>query len=145
MLTVFGNWGSVTTGLCEEGTFDGGFFGGSADYILCNGAAGTINLDPSTTSKILCIQSGSITNSTLIWNSTGPCEFGGFVPPPEGDNAFTVERTSDGFAAYVQYNSNNTVNDIVIVSSYSGCFEIMGTAKVSKPSLFGVITGLCID
>lgn len=142
MLTVFGNWGAEVTITCEEGFFEGGFFGGSADYILCDGTVSTVNLGPDEISKILCIQSGSITNSTLIWNSTGPCEVGFSLP--HGDNAFTVERGSDGFSTYVQYNSNYAVNDIVVVSSYSGCFEIMGTANVNDPGLFGVITEMCL-
>lgn len=144
MLTVFGNWGAEVTITCEEGFFNGGFFGGSADYILCNGTSGNVVLQPETTSKIICIQSGSITNSTLIWNSTGPCEVGFSPPPTFGDNAFTVERAEDGFSTYVQYNSNHSVNDNVLISSYSGCFEIMGTTNVSDPSLFGVITGICL-
>ena len=144
MLTVFGNWGSAATINCVEGTFDGGFIGGSADYILCNGNAGSVTLNPQTTSKILCIQDGSITNSTLIFNINGPCAVGGFNPPPPfGDNAFTVERTSDGFATYVQYDSNHAVNDIVNISTQIGCFEIMTMTNVNDPSIFGVITGGC--
>jgi len=144
MLTVFGNWGSGATINCVEGTFDGGFLGGSADYVLCNGTPGSVTLDPQTSSKILCIQDGSITNSTLIWNSTGPCEVAGSNPPPLY-NAFTVERTSDGFSDYVQYDSNVAVNDVVLISSHSGCFEIMSGTEVFDPTIYGEITGLCID
>jgi len=148
MLTVFGNWSSGSSGPgvnCEEGTFDGGFFGGGAEYMDCVGNPKSINLSPNTTSKILCIQAGSITNSTLVWNTTGPCDDSGFAPPPLGYNAFIVERTFDGLSDYVQYNSNHAVDDVVLISSHSGCFTIMGTTEVWDPSIFGVITGECLD
>jgi len=142
MITVFGNWGAAATINCVEGTFDGGDFGGSADYILCNGNAGSVTLNPQTASKILCIQDGSITNSTLIFNITGPCEIG--EAPASSYNAFTVERTSDGFSDYVQYDSNVAVNDVVLISSHSGCFQIMSETEVFDPNIYGVITGECL-
>ena len=146
MITVFGNWGTDNTSApCEEGTFDGGRFGGSAQFTLCNGNSSSVNLNPQTASKILCIQSGSINNSTLVWNSTGPCEVEGGGNPPPLYNAFTVERTSDGFSDYVQYDSNVAVNDVVLISSNSGCFEIMSETNVFDPSIYGVITGECLN
>ena len=116
MITAYGNWQTLTPApTCSDGYFDGGFFGGTAYYILCNGIAGSVTLSPQTTSKPLCIQDGSISGN-LTFQINGPCSVGGFAPPPFGDNAFTVERTSDGFATYVQYDSNHAVNDKLAVS-----------------------------
>jgi|TARA_B110000908_G_C10251981_1_gene452682 hypothetical protein len=67
MITVYGNWQtSSPTPNCHSGVFDGGFLGGTANYTLCNGNTGTVTLNPQTTSKILCIQDGSITGNLFF-------------------------------------------------------------------------------
>ena len=74
--------------------------------------------------------------------TTDPCSSSGGGGPTT-DNAFTIERTSDGFSTYAQLNSSFAVNQIVNISNDFQCYEIMGTAVVSDPSIFPTITGLC--
>lgn len=60
------------------------------------------------------------------------------------DNVFTVERQSDGFATYVQYNGVYSVNDLVTLSNDgSNCYEIMGTDYVIDPFIYPTISGAC--
>jgi hypothetical protein len=63
------------------------------------------------------------------------------------DNAFVVERQSDGRATYVQLDSGFQVGDInVSISTDAGeCYDIQGSARVTQEYLqtLGQITGSC--
>ena len=66
------------------------------------------------------------------------------TPPPVVDNVFAVERGSDGFSTYVQYNGSYGVNDLVILSNDpTQCYEVMNTSYVVDPTIYGTITGTC--
>jgi hypothetical protein len=61
------------------------------------------------------------------------------------DNVFVMERQSDGFAVYVQIDSDFQVGDISLsISTFPNqCFDISGTAFVQTPTDYGIITGTC--
>lgn len=146
MITVFGHLQEqLTISPCISVIFNGGFFGGSVTYTLCGSSkTSTLTLGANQNSFQLCLNNYSWTfsNTNMTASLQGPCSSsGGGGPTP--DNAFTIERTSDGFSTYAQLNSSYTVNSIVTVSNGIACYEIMGTAVVNDPSIFPTITGIC--
>lgn len=144
MITVFGHLQEqLTFNPCVSVVFNGGFFGGSVTYKLCGSSkTSTLTLGANQNSFQLCLDNYSWTfsNTNMTASLQGPCSSGG---GPVTDNAFTIERNTDGYSTYAQYNSSYVVNDIVNVSNDVECYEIMGTAVVSDPSIFPTITGLC--
>jgi len=146
MITVFGHLdGTGTSGPCVSVIFQGGPNGGTVTYKLCGGTKlSTLTLGANQNSFQLCVENNSWTFSDFFMSAAlqGPCSSssgGG----PVTDNAFTIERTSDGFSTYAQLNSSFAVNQIVDVSNDLECYEIMGTAVVSDPSIFPTVTSLC--
>jgi len=146
MITVFGHLdGTGTSGPCVSVIFQGGPNGGTVTYKLCgNSKNSTIILGVNQNSFQLCVENNSWTFSDFFMNAAlqGACSsLGGGGPVT--DNAFTIERTSDGFSTYAQFNSSFAVNQIVRISNDITCYEIMGTAVVSDPSIFPTVTSLC--
>lgn len=146
MITVFGHLEEdLTTQPCVSVVFNGGPNGGNVTYTLCGQTKNSILiLGPRQNSFPLCVINNSWTFGDFFMTASlqGPCSSsGGGGPIP--DNAFTIERTSDGFSTYAQLNSSFAVNDIVNVSNDTNCYEIMATTVVSDPSIFPTVTGLC--
>ena len=146
MITVFGHLdGTGTSSQCVSVIFQGGPNGGSVTFTLCGGTKlSTLTLGANQNSFQLCVENNSWTFSDFFMNAAlqGTCSSSsGGGPTP--DNAFTIERTSDGFSTYAQLNSSFAVNQVVAVSNDLACYEIMGTAVVSDPSIFTTITGMC--
>ena len=146
MITVFGHLdGTGTSGSCVSVIFQGGPNGGSVTFTLCGGTkTSRLTLGVNQNSFQLCVENNSWTFSDFFMGAAlqGTCSSsggGGLVT----DNAFTIERTSDGFSTYAQLNSSFAVNQIVAVSNDLTCYEIMGTAVVSDPSIFPTVTSLC--
>jgi len=145
MITVFGHLQEqLTISPCISVVFNGGFFGGTVTYTICGGSKpSTLTLGANQNSFQLCVDNYAWTfsNNNMTAAIQGPCSSSGGGPVT--DNAFTIERTSDGFSTYAQLNSSFAVNQIVAVSNDLTCYEIMGTAVVSDPSIFPTVTGLC--
>ena len=145
MITVFGHLQEDLTGsACVSVVFNGGPNGGSITYKLCGSTKnGTLTLGANQNSLQLCVINNSWTFGDYFMTASlqGPCSISGGGPTV--DNAFTIERTSDGFSTYAQLNSSFAVNQIVNISNDFQCYEIMATAVVSDPSIFPTITGLC--
>lgn len=144
MITVFGHLEEdLTSQPCVSVVFNGGPNGGNVTYTLCGQTKGNVlTLGPGQNSFQLCVINYSWTFSDFFMTASlqGPCSAPLVTTP---DNAFTIERTSDGFSTYAQYNSSFAVNDIVNVTSDTSCYEIMATAVVSDPSIFPTISGFC--
>ena len=59
-------------------------------------------------------------------------------------NAWVVERNSDGFVTYSQYDAAKAVGDEVTVSNDgSNCYTIGGSASLLDPSVYPTISGTC--
>ncbi len=88
---------------------------------------------------------GTTQSGTSVGNVTDTGETGCPVVEPD-DNVFVMERQSDGFAVYVQIDSDFQVGDISLSISTlpNQCFDISGTAFVQTPTDYGIITGTCI-
>ena len=147
MITVFGHLDGTGTSSssCVSVVFQGGPNGGTVTYKLCGYSKNsTITLGVNQNSFQLCVENNAWTFSDFFMNAAlqGVCSSssgGG----PALNNAFTIERTSDGFSTYAQLNSSFAVNQIVNISNDLTCYEIMGTAVVSDPSIFPTVTSLC--
>lgn len=149
MITVFGHLeGGKNNAACVNVTFNGGPNGGSVTFTLCDGKRSTrYLLRPNQNSPSFCVNNNSWTFSDFFMSvSLNSICFAGPGDPqdPEELNAFTVERTSDGFSTYAQLNSNFSVNDIVTLSSNAlDCYEIMAKVNVFNPSIYPTVTQLC--
>lgn len=146
MITVFGHLDGTGTSSssCVSVIFQGGPNGGTVTYKLCgNSKNSTITLGVNQNSFQLCVENNSWIFSDYFMNAAlqGVCSSSGGGPAL--NNAFTIERTSDGFSTYAQLNSSFSVNQIVNISNDLACYEIMGTAVVSDPSIFPTVTSLC--
>lgn len=146
MITVFGHLQEdLTSSTCVSVVFNGGPNGGSITYKLCGSAKNsTLTLGVNQNSFQLCVINNSWTFGDYYMTASlqGPCSSSGGGGPAL-NNAFTIERTSDGFSTYAQLNSSFAVNQIVSVSNDTACYEIMAEAVVTDPSIFPTITGIC--
>ena len=147
MITVFGHFESTTSARCVDVTFDGGRYGGNVTFTECGLARSTtIYLSPNEIYPAGCIYDDfTFSNQSMLGILNGLCSsIGSDIGGGSGPNAFAVERMSDGFSTYAQYNSNWMVNDIVSLSNDGACYEIMSEQVVGEPSSWPQITGGCI-
>ena len=153
MLTVFGNFEEASSGgPCVTASASAGFFGGNVTYYPCGTSRSVTKLIKANTNIFLgCINAEDVTSDPGVTVSIlQPCISakagsgdGSGSDPEDPDNVFTVERVSDGFSTYAQFNSNHAINDSVELDTEIGCFDIMGTANVVTPSNWPTITYIC--
>lgn len=147
MITVFGHLDGTGTSSssCVSVIFQGGPNGGSVTYTLCGTTkTSRITLGANQSYFQLCVENNSWLFSDFFMSAAiqGACSSSG-SSVGSGPNAYTIERTSDGLSTYAQLNSSFAVGQIVRVSGDIACYEIMGTATVSDPSIFPTVNSLC--
>jgi len=146
MITVFGDFdgGIILPSDCKEYKFDGGPNGGQVTYTICGGGTQSQILAPFQLSKALCVEDNSWLFSDFFMSAVFQQNCAS-SPPPTSNNAFIIERQSDGFSTYTAIPNPNTYNifDEVLVDNDPECYTIMNVATVSDPSIYPPIISGC--